>query len=59
MSLSVPDITCGFVHAILFAGLLDFMGTSPQLWFLHAKTSTFGPELQVSKGTRPHLSFCA
>ena len=23
------------------------------------KTATFGPELQVSTGTRPHLSFCA
>ena len=23
------------------------------------KTATFGPELQVSMGTRPHLLFCA
>ena len=23
------------------------------------QTETFGPELQVSIGTRPHLSFCA
>ena len=23
------------------------------------KTATFGPELQVHMGTRPHLSFCA
>ena len=23
------------------------------------KTATFGPELQVSMGPRPHLSFCA
>ena len=31
------------------------MGSSPHLWFLDAKQ----PELQVSMGTTPHLSFCA
>ena len=28
-------------------------------WFLHAKTATFGAELKLSTGPRPHLSFCA
>ena len=31
------------------------MGRSPPVWFLNAKKTTLGPELQVSMGPRPHL----
>ena len=34
-------------------------GTQPSSVVFACKTATFGPELQVSMGPRPHLSFCA
>ena len=33
--------------------------SEPSSVVLAFKTATLGPELQVSMGTRPHLSFCA
>ena len=33
--------------------------SQPSSVVFECKTAHFGPELQVFKGTRPHLSFCA
>ena len=33
------------------------MDPRPHLWFFSFKTATLAPELQVSMGPRPHLSF--
>ena len=35
----------------------DYIGSSSHLWFCAWKTSTLGPELQVSMGPRSHLWF--
>ena len=35
------------------------MGPIPHLWFCARKTTSLGPELQVSMGPIPDLWFCA
>ena len=60
-SLWVQDITCGFVHAnSAFSTWITSLYCSQPLSAVFAcKTATFGAELQVWMGPRPHLSFCA
>ena len=36
---------------------MDYIGSSPHLWFCACKTAPLGLELQVSVGPRPHLWF--
>ena len=49
---------CAFKTATLASELLVSIGSSPHLWFLHAKKETFGSELQVSMGPRLRLVIC-
>ena len=60
-SLRVPDLTCRFVHAIQrnYQQNYCIYGSQPLSVVFACKTATFGAELQVSVGPRPHLSFCA
>ena len=39
--------------------ITSLYGSQPSSVVFTCKTVTFGPELQVSMGTTPHLSFCA
>ena len=39
--------------------IISLYGCQPSSVVYACKTAPFGPELQVSMGTRPHLSFCA
>ena len=39
--------------------ITSLYGFQPSSVAFCCKTATFGPELQVHMGTRPHLSFCA
>ena len=60
-SLWVPAITCGFMHAKQRDYHLNYrcLWVSALVCVFCMPNSTFGPELQVSMGPRPHLSFCA
>ena len=58
---SVPNLTNGFCiqntdFSTRFASLY---WSQPSSVIIAFKTAYFGSELQVSKGPRPHLSFCA
>ena len=60
-SVRVPDLTCRFVHAIQrnYHQNYCIYGSHPLSVVFAFITATFGAELQVSMGPRPHLSFCA
>ena len=60
-SLWVPDLTCRFVHALQrnYHQNYCIYGSHPLSVDFAFITATFGAELQVSMGPRPHLSFCA
>ena len=60
-SLWVQDITCGFVHAnsAFSTWITSLYCSQPLSAVFGCKTATFGAELQVWMGPRPHLSFCA
>ena len=46
-------------NSVLSIRITSVYGSQPSSVVFACKTSTFGPELQVSMGTRPHLSFSA
>ena len=54
----VPDITCRVVHAIQHDWQQNNLCLLVPVVFA-CKTATFGAELQLSMGPRPHLSFSA
>ena len=60
-SLWVPDITCRFCtqNRVISSRITSLYGSQLSYVVFACKTATFGPNLQVSMGTRPHLSFCA
>ena len=60
-SLWFPDLTCDFCLQTSVASIriTSLYGFQPSSVVIACKTATFGPELQVSMGTRPHLWFCA
>ena len=60
-SLWMPDLTCRFVHenSVISIRIYSLNGCLPTSVVFACKTVTFGPDLQVSMGARPHLSFCA
>ena len=60
-SLWVPDITCRFVHEKQRNYYQNYCiyWSHPLSVVFAIKIATFGAELQVSMGPRPHLSFCA
>ena len=57
----VPALICGFVHANsdFSTWITSLYCCLPSSEVFACKPATFGPELQVSMGTRPHLSLCA
>ena len=57
-SLCVPDITCRFVHAlqVISTRITCLYISQPFPLVFACKTAPFEAELQVSMGTRPHLS---
>ena len=59
MSLWVPDLTGGCVCMQNSVISTSLYGSQPSPVVFAPKTATFGPELQVSMGPRPLLSFCA
>ena len=60
-SLWVPDLTCRFVNAKqrVSTRITSLYGSQIPPVVFACKTTSFGPELQVSMGPSPHLSFCA
>ena len=60
-SLWVPDITCRIVQAksVISTRITSLYGSQPSSVVFACKTATSGPELQVSLGTTPQMSFCA
>ena len=46
-------------NSVLSIRITSLYGSQPSSVVFECKTATFGPELQVSMGTRPHLWFCA
>ena len=46
-------------NIVLSIRINSLYGSPPSFVDFDCKTATFGPELQASIGTRPHLSFCA
>ena len=60
-SLRVPDLACRFVHAIQrnYHQNYCIYGSHPLSVVIAFKTTTFGAQLQVCMGPRPHLSFSA
>ena len=44
---------------VLSIRITSLYGSTPSSVAFECKTATFGPELQVSMGPRPHLWFCA
>ena len=46
-------------NCVISIGLTSLYGSQRSSADFAWKTTTFGPELQVSMGPRPHLSFCA
>ena len=61
-SLWVPDITrhplCMQTSVICTRNISLYGCPSPHLWFGACKTTRIGPQLLVSMGLIPHLSFC-
>ena len=60
-SLWVPDITCLLCmwNSVISNWITSLSGSQPSSVVFACKRATFGPELQVSMGPTPHLSFCA
>ena len=46
-------------NSVLSTRITSLYGSQPSSVVFACKTETLGPELQVSMGPRPHLSFCA
>ena len=46
-------------YSVISTRITSLYRSQPSSVVFACKTETFGPELQVSMGTRPHLSFCA
>ena len=46
-------------NSVLSIRITSLYGSQPSSVVFECKTGSFGPELQVSMGTRPHLSFGA
>ena len=46
-------------RSMVNTSITSLYGSLPSSVVFTCKTETFGPELQVSVGPRPHLSFCA
>ena len=59
MSLLVPTLIWGFCmqNSDFWARISSLYGSQPSSVGFACKTATFGPELQVSMGSRPHLWF--
>ena len=57
----VPALTCEFVHANsdFSTWITSLYCSLPSSEVFACKPATFGTELHVSMGTRPHLSLCA
>ena len=53
-----PVILCMY-NSVINIRINNLYRSQPSSVVYACKTATFGPDLQVSKGTRPHLSFCA
>ena len=53
-----PGILCMY-KTVLSIRITSLYGSQPSSVVFACKTVSFGPELQVSMGTRPHPSFCA
>ena len=53
-----PVILCMY-NSVLSIRINSLYGSQPSSVVYACKTATFGQDLQISKGTRPHLSFCA
>ena len=60
-SLWVPDIPCFLClqSSVISPRTTCLYGSQPFSVVFECKTATFGAELQVCMGPRPHLSFCA
>ena len=60
-SLWVPDITCLLCmqNTVISNWITSLSGSQPSSVVFACKTAAFGPEIQISMGPRPHLSFCA
>ena len=46
-------------YSVISIRITSLYGSQPSSVLFACTTGTFGPELQVSIGTRRHLSFCA
>ena len=46
-------------NEVIIIRITRLYGTQPLFVVFACKTASLGPELQVSMGPRPHLSFCA
>ena len=46
-------------NSVISTGITSLYGSQRSSAVFSWKTTTFWPELQVSMGPRPHLSFCA
>ena len=53
-----PFILCMY-NSVISIRINNLYGSQASSVVYACKTATFGQDLQVSKGTRPHLSFCA
>ena len=56
-----PDHTCRLCmqDSVISTWITSLYGSLPSSAVFACKTATFGAELQVCMGPRPHLSFCA
>ena len=53
-----PVVLC-IQNSVISAWITSLYVSQPSSVVFACKTTSFGPELQVSMGPRPHLSFCA
>ena len=52
-----PVILC-MLNSVISTRITSLYGSQPSSLVFARKTAPFGPELQISMGPRPHLSFC-